>query len=134
MVRNFYLTIATESVLFLVRPGNGDTPVYSPIDVNTTLHCVVNSSELEWEINGSNFKSSFRRQQLNLRHIYEGPEQTSGDTTTYSSVIIFGNIRNNGTMICCQVFQRQDLIQACTVLFVYGMDICSINKKNYCQN
>ena len=33
---------ATESGLFLVRAGNGsrDTPVYSSIDVNVTLHCV----------------------------------------------------------------------------------------------
>ena len=30
------------------------------IDVNATLHCVVNSSELELSINGSNFAASLR--------------------------------------------------------------------------
>ncbi len=52
------MTKATGSGLFLVRPGNGDISVYSPIDVNATLHCVVNSSELEWEIDGFNLGSS----------------------------------------------------------------------------
>ena len=117
--------IATESELFLVRPGNGDIPVYSPIDVNATLQCVVNSSELEWEIDGLNFESSFNRRQLHSRQIiFEGLTSTSGGITT-SSVIIFGDIiRNNGTMICCQVFprSRMDPLSACTVLIVYGMD------------
>ena len=125
MVRNFYLTIATESELFLVRPGNGDIPVYSPIDVNTTLHCVVNSAELEWEIDGLNFKSSINTHWLNVDRIYEGATTTSesGDTT-YSSVIIFGDT-NNGTMICCQVLQGLHVMKAYTVLIVYGMDIYS---------
>ena len=114
-----------------MRPGNGDIRVYSPIDVNATLHCVVNSAELAWEIDGSNIEAPIERRQLNLRQIYEGATTTSGDTT-YSSVIIFGSIRNNGTMVCCQVLQGWDLIKACTVLIVYGMDICSINKSS-CQ-
>ena len=65
---------------------------------------------------------------LNLDRIYEGAITTSesGDTTTYSSVIIFGSIRNNGTMICCRVFQGLHVMKACTVLIVYGMDISSI--------
>ena len=77
----------------MVRPGNGDIPVYSPIDVNATLNCVVNSAELEWEIDGFNLESSIERHQLNLtiRQIYKGATTTSGGTT-YSSVIIFRNI------------------------------------------
>ena len=100
--------------------------MYSPINVNATLHCGVNASELEWEIDDFNFGSLFERRQLNLRQIYEETTTTSVGTT-YSSVIIFGYIRNNGTMICCLVQLGQDVIKSCTVLIVYGMDICSIN-------
>ena len=116
----FYLTIATESELFLVRPGNGDTLVHSPIGVNATLHCVVYSSELEWSINGSNFASSLGGRQLHLRQIFPGPTMSLEGITT-SSVIIFGDIKNNGTMICCQVLLGEDLIKPCTVLIIYGM-------------
>ena len=71
-----------------MRPRNGDIPVYSPIDVNATLKCVVNNAILEWEIDGFNLESSIERRQLNLtnRQIYEGVTTTSGDTT-YSSVV-----------------------------------------------
>ena len=77
-----------------MRPGNGDTLVHSPIDVNATLHCVVNSSELEWNIDGLNFESSLEGQ------IFQGPTM-SIEGITNSSVIIFGDMMNNGTMICC---------------------------------
>ena len=105
-----------------MRPGNEDTPVYSPIDVNATIYCVVNSSELEWDIDGYRFVSSFERRQLHSRQIFEGPMTTLGSIIN-SSVIIFSNITsNNGIMICCQAFLREDPIAACTVLIVYGMD------------
>ena len=105
-----------------MRPGNGDTLVHSPIDVNATLHCVVNSSELEWGIDGSNFASSLEGRLLHLRQIFLGPTMSLEGITT-SSVIIFGDIRNNGTMICCQVFLGEDLFKTCTVLIIYGTDI-----------
>lgn len=96
--------------------------MYSPIDMNTTSHCVVNSSELEWDIDDLRFVSSFQRRQLHSRQIFEGPTTTLGGIIN-SSVIIFGNItRNNDTIICCVALLGQDPIVSCTVLIVYGMD------------
>ena len=102
-----------------MRPGNGDTLVHSPIDVNATLHCVVNSSELEWNIDGLNFESSLEGHQLYLRQIFQEPTM-SIEGITNSSVIIFGDMMNNGTMICCL---GEDLIKTCTVLIIYGTDM-----------
>ena len=99
--------------------------MYSPIGVNATLHCVVNSSELEWNIDDFNFHSPLEGRQLHSREIYEGSSTTLGGITT-SSVIILGDIAgNNGTTICCQASLRQELelIKVCTVLIVYGRDI-----------
>ena len=45
---------------------------------------------------------------------------------TTSIVIIFGDTRNNDTMICCQVLpfgMGEVLIKACTLLIIYGMDM-----------
>ena len=116
-----------------MRPGNGDTLVHSPIDVNTTLHCVVNSSELEWDIDGLNFESSLEGHRLQLKQIFPGPKMTL-EGITASSVIIFGDIRNNGTMICCQVLLGEDLIETCTVLIIYGTDMYIVKalSKSFC--
>ena len=122
-VRNFYLTIATESQLFLMRPGNGGMPVYSPVDVNATLHCVVNDSELdpEWEIDGFTFASPFQQRQLHSRQIFQGSTMALGNIKS-SSMIIFGDIvENNGTRIYCLASHGQGLVKAYTVLIVYGM-------------
>ena len=98
--------------------------VYSPVDVNATLHCVVNGSELdlEWEIDGFTFTSPLQRSQLHPRQIFQGSTMTLGSIKS-SSMIIFGDIvENNGSRICCLAMAYgQDLVEACTVLIVYGM-------------
>ena len=116
-----------------MRPGNGDTLVHSPIDVDATLHRVVNSSELEWDIDGLNFESSLEGRRLHLRQIFPGPTMSLEGITT-SSVIIFGDIKNNGTMICCQVLLGKDLIKTCTVLIIYCTDIYIVKalSKSFC--
>ena len=46
--------------------------------------------------------------------------------TTTSIVIIFGDTRNNGTMICCQVLPSclvEVLIKTWSLLIIYGMDM-----------
>ena len=35
-----------------MRPGDGKKFVYSPVDVNATLHCAVNNTIPVWEIDG----------------------------------------------------------------------------------
>ena len=37
---------AENTNLFLVRPGDGEKYVYSPVDVNATLHCAVNNTRV----------------------------------------------------------------------------------------
>ena len=88
----------------------------SPIDVNATLHCVVNGSELEWEIDGSNFQP-FERHQLHSRKIFEGPTSTLGGITM-SNMIILGDIVRN-MMVYYDLLSE---IGACTVLIIYGKD------------
>ena len=44
-----YRIVSTNEVnsdLFLVRPGDGEEFVYSPVNVNATLHCAVNNTNL----------------------------------------------------------------------------------------
>ena len=98
--------------------------MYSPVDVNATLHCVINGSELdpEWEIDGFTFASPLQQRELHSRQIFQGSAMTLGSIKS-SSMIIFGDIvENNGTRICCLAMAYgQGLVKACTVLIVYGM-------------
>ena len=102
-----------------MRPGDGEEFVYSPVGVNTTLHCAVNNSNLEWEVDGFNFESHFDRNHLQSRNIILFQESTTTIRgITKSSIKIFGNVNiNNGTMICCQT---DALRKFCTTLIVYG--------------
>ena len=104
----------------LVRPGDGEEFVYSPVGVNATLHCAVNNTDLEWEIDGFNFESLFDRNHLQSRNIFQESTTTLLGITR-SSVKVFGNVNtNNGTMICCR---RDALREFCTTLIIYGIMI-----------
>ena len=106
--------------LFLVSPGDGEEHMYSPVNVNATLHCAVNNTVLEWEINGYTLDSAVRGPQLNSRGIFQSGPTTSSDGVTSSSVIVFGSKElNNNTRICCQSFVNE-LKENCTTLIVYG--------------
>ena len=92
-----------NSDLFLVRPGDGEEFVYSPVNVNATLHCAVNNTILEWDVDGYTFDSPVQGPQLNSRGIFQSGPRISSDGVTSSSVIVFGNRElNNNTRICCQ--------------------------------
>ena len=108
------------SDLFLVSPGDGEEHVYSPVGVNATLHCAVNNTNLEWDVDGLAFDSDVQRSQLHLRGIFRSGPTTSSDGVTSSSVIVFGSRElNNNTGICCQSFVN-GLKENCTTLIVYG--------------
>ena len=96
-----YRIVSTNEVnsdLFLVRPGDGEEFVYSPVNVNATLHCVVNNTNLEWDADGLAFVSDVQRAQLNFRGIFESGPTISSDGVTSSSVIVFGSRElNNNT-------------------------------------
>ena len=89
-----------------MRPGDGEESVYSPVNVNVTLHCAVSNTNLERDVDGLSFDSDVQRPQLHLRGIFK---------------IVFGSRElNNNTRICCQSFV-DELRETCTTLIiVYG--------------
>ena len=103
--------------LFLVRPGDGEEFVYSPVNVNTTLHCAVNNTNLGWEIDGLTLDSDVQGLQLNSRGIFQIGPIVSSDGVTLSSVIVLNFSSRELTRICCQSFVN-GLKENCTTLIV----------------
>ena len=116
--------ISTDLRLFLVSPGDGREFVYSPVGVNTTLHCAVNSTILGWVvyINSTDtltFGNPAQKPVLDSRGIFQSGLTTSADVTA-STVTVVGNRElNNHTQICCQSFMF-GLKQKCVILIIYG--------------
>ena len=110
------------SDLFLVRPGDGEEFVYSPVDINATLHCVVNNTNLVWVVDSSLFlNNEVYRPILSSRGIFQSGDSTSSDGVTISSVTVFGNQKiNNNTRICCKTIVNAILEVKCTMLIIYG--------------
>ena len=112
---------------FLVRPGEGEDFVYSPVEVNATLYCAVNDTYLVWEVDRLNFDTAFKRDTLHSRGIFQNGLTTLTNSVTASYVIVFGNVQmNNNSRICCQSLSlvRQELRESCTTLIIYGMMHC----------
>ena len=107
--------------VFLVRPGDGEEFVYSPIDVNATIHCVVNHTKVpSWTIDGFSLESENLRPVINSRGIFQtGITNSSG--IVESAMIVLGNREvNNNTRICCQSAMNTKLKESCTTLILYG--------------
>ena len=107
--------------VFLVRPGDGKEFVYSPIEVNATIHCVVNHTNvLVWTIDGFSLESENLRPLLNSRGIFQtGITNSSG--IVQSAVTVLGNREvNNDIEICCQSVVNTKLNESCTTLMLYG--------------
>ena len=103
-----------------MRPGDGEEHVYSPVNVNATLHCAVNNTILEWDVDGITLDSPIQGPQLNSRGIFQSGPTTPSDGVTSSSVIVFGSRElNNNTRIYCQSFMN-GLKENCTTLIIYG--------------
>ena len=112
--------IECVSDLFLLSPGDGEEHVYPPVNVNATLHCVVNNTNLAWEVSGLALDSPVQRPRLNSRGIFQSGPTISSDGLTSSSVTVFVSRKlNNNTRICCQSFEFE-LKENCTILIVYG--------------
>ena len=83
-----------------MRPGDGEEHVYSPVNVNATLHCTVNNTNLAWEVDGLALDSPVERSQLNSRRIFQSGPIVPSDGVTLSSVIVFCSRElNNNTRI-----------------------------------
>ena len=106
-----------------MRPGDGEDFVYFPVNVNATLHCAVNNTNLGWEIDGLTLDSAVQRllNQLNSRGIFQSGPIVSSDGVTSSSVIVlnFGSRELTRIILCCQSFVN-GLKENCTTLIVYG--------------
>ena len=107
----------------MVRPGDGEEFVYSPVEVNATIHCAVNNTMLAWEVDGLNFDNDFKRNELHSRGIFQNELIFSTNGVTASSLIVFGNIEMNSNIrICCEsLVMRRKPRQNCTTLIIYGM-------------
>ena len=108
--------------LFLVRPGDGEEFVYSPVDFNVTLHCAVNSTHLSWDIDMLNFENKIGSLTLYSRGIFQTEPVTSSPGVTTSSVTVLGRVPvNNNSRICCQsVVDDREIHVNCTTLILYG--------------
>ena len=108
--------------IFLESPGGGEDFVYSPVDVNATFYCAVNSSNVLWVVNMLAFDSNLQRQTLHSRQIFQTEPVTSSDGVTRSSVTVFGNLAViNNSRICCQSqLENKEFVAQCTTLILYG--------------
>ena len=109
--------------LFIESPGDGEEFVYSPVGVNATLHCAVNSSILAWFIDDTlTFGNLAQRLELRYRGIYQSGPTTSADGITVSSVTVYGDSENNNIRFCCQSFVN-GLKENCTTVIIYGIKL-----------
>ena len=118
------LSVTYIFVEFLVSPGDGEELVYSPVEVNATIHCSVNNTMLAWEVDGLNFDNEFKRNELHSRGIFKNEPILSSNGVTASNLTVFGDIdMNSNTRVCCEslVRGRKSIRQNCTTLIIYGM-------------
>ena len=107
----------------MVSPGDGEEFVYSPVEVNATIHCAVNNTMLAWEVDGLNFDNDFKRNGLHSRGIFHNEPLLSSNGVTASNLIVFGDIDvNSNIRICCEsLVMRRKPRQNCTTLIIYGI-------------
>ena len=95
--------------------------MYSPLNVNATLHCAVNNTNLFWEVDGLALDSPVQGRLLHSRGIFQHGQSTSSNGVTESTVLVLGNQHsNNNVRICCQSVIVNRLYEICTILIVYG--------------
>ena len=103
IVQSLLLSVTYIFVEFLVSPGDGEEFVYSPVEVNATIHCAVNNTMLGWEVDGLNFDNSIKRNELHSRGIFHNEPILSSNGVTASNLIVFGDIDvNSNIRICCE--------------------------------
>ena len=103
----------------MVRPGDGEQFVYSPVDVNATLHCAVNNTFLSWDVDGFNIDHAFGRHLLNSRGVFQTTHTT--ETLSNSILTVFCDIDvNNNIRICCESNEGLMHRESCTTLIIYG--------------
>ena len=116
-VISFQYNTITE--LFLVRPGDGEQFVYSPVDADATLPCAVNNTFMSWDVDGFSFDNAFERHLLNSRGVFQTTHTT--EALSNSILTVFGDIEvNNNIIICCESNEGLMHRESCTTLIIYG--------------
>ena len=117
--------------IILASPGNGQENVYFPIDTNATLHCEVNQTRPLWLTTISNtqyvFEIPAHKNFLHSRGIFQYGEMTSSTGVTVTHLIVFGDVMNNNTRVCCQAFVGTSMEESCTTLVIYGKILATCN-------
>ena len=117
--------------LFIESPGDGEEFVYSPVGINATLHCAVNSTILAWFIDDRlTFENPSQKLVPHSRGIYQSGPTTSMNGLKVSSVTVYGDSENNNIRICCQSFVNE-LQENCTTLVIYGIKSMFVKILNY---
>ena len=124
-----YPPYVTEMIL--VSPGNGLEFVYSPLNTNATFHCEVNQTRPTWlaTIGGKQyvFEIEGHRNFLHSRGIFQymyGQNMMSSTGAAVSILIVFGDVINNNTRVCCEPFVGTSMEENCTTLVIYGKLLC----------
>ena len=116
-----------------MRPGGSNEFVYSPIDVNATLYCVVDDPALFWTVDGILiYPGSIPEAMFNEKGIFQMTYPAS-DGTLRSNLTVYGDITlNNNISSCCVLSNIED--QSCTTLIIYGkcnISITSLTELKY---
>ena len=95
--------------------------MYSPVKINATIHCVVNNTNLVWNVDMLASDSEVARPALHSRGIFQSTN-ISSEKIMKSILIVFGDVElNNNSRICCQsLVEIITLNDACTTLIIYG--------------
>ena len=95
--------------------------MHSPVGVNATLNCVVDTRFFFWSINGDNYNTE-TESSLNPRRIYFRIAPPTSDGITESYMKVFGDREvNNNISICCRSLMGTTFNEACTTLIIYGI-------------
>ena len=79
------------------------------------------SNRLLWEIRTLRFTDEYENAMLSATGIFEifnSLVPSSGITS--SSIVVFGDTVNNGSMVCCLTFVETMNKKSCTIFILYG--------------
>ena len=101
----------------MARPGDGKKFVYSPVGMNTTLHCAVINAQLLWDID----EDVGSEPDLTSRGIFISTYTFSNGITTSYMTVVGNQSINTNVSICCLYIEKWVISSACTTLILYGM-------------
>ena len=95
------------------------------------------SNRLTWEIRQLRFTDDFENTVLSSRGIFEiSNDLLPSSGITSSSIVVLGDIANNGSNICCLTFVEKVAMnkKSCTIIKIYGERIIHNFFMLHCQH